>query len=765
MSQNYNIAGLGQFLSVDQVANTISINSVSVALSTVNSTSNGVFIGNNVVQIGNTSIYANLTPTTLYIGGNVIANSTGSNNAFNLGGTAASGYQTTAGLSANVATLTANNTSFVGSVSAANVVSNAQLSSNLANYQTTAGLSANVATLTANNTSFVGSVSAANVVSNAQLSSNLANYQTTAGLNANIASYLPTYSGVVNASSLTTGATGTGTGGLIANVTTLFVGNNTINTSLTTTGLNINAVTIANTTGVYTGIVNGSTISVGSSFTANSTLVNAVSLTTSTNTVTIGTASYFVANGNLGVGTSSPAVSLQIGNTSAAADRTVRVTNSNMPVGFDMLVSSGGAGGYLWVRDNSFMSLGTNNAERMRIDSSGNVGIGTSSPSALLDVQGSNSYTRIKATGGDYALLDIDSPASKQPILRFLANGVEQARILSPANEGASQLAFTTGSSTTERMRIDSSGNVGIGTSSPGSKLDVAGTITIKESGKAYNLLVSSSSTAYSGYLATYNSSGTRIGYLGYWDGTNLTGAWTDGTAPLLFGTNGSERMRINSSGQVLINATSPHTVPGTNQTEVNGGLWSVVTTGQAAIGLYNTTSAHVGLYMFEASGYSGLATIDNAGGYTSNPMNFVANGNVGVSTSAPGYSLDVNGTIHYTTLTASSDRRFKKNITPITGALDSIKKINPIRFEWNEFVNERRSGYELGKPTFGVFAQDVKNVFPELVTEWKLSDDCQDALSVNYEKLVPVLLAAIQELSTKIEDLKIEINSLKGVN
>lgn len=84
----------------------------------------------------------------------------------------------------------ANNTAFVGSVSAANVVSNAQLSANLANYtttvglssyQTTAGLSGNVATLTANNTSFVGSVSAANVVSNSQLSSNLANYVNTSG--------------------------------------------------------------------------------------------------------------------------------------------------------------------------------------------------------------------------------------------------------------------------------------------------------------------------------------------------------------------------------------------------------------------------------------------------------------------------------------------------------------------------------------------------------------------------------------------------------
>ena len=99
-------------------------------------------------------------------------------------------YQTLAGLSANVATKTANNTSFVGTVSAANVVSNAQLSANLANYQTTAGLSANVATLTANNTSFVGTVSAANVVSNAQLSGNLANYVNTSGnytLSGNIA--------------------------------------------------------------------------------------------------------------------------------------------------------------------------------------------------------------------------------------------------------------------------------------------------------------------------------------------------------------------------------------------------------------------------------------------------------------------------------------------------------------------------------------------------------------------------------------------------
>jgi hypothetical protein len=304
-------------------------------------------------------------------------------------------------------------------------------------------------------------------------------------------------------------------------------------------------------------------------------------------------------------------------------------------------------------------------------------------------------------------------------------------------------------------VQADASGNVGIGTSSPGSKLEVTGTITVKSSGYAYNQFNTGLSSTASGYIATFNSSGTRIGYSNWWDGSTFRGAWTDGATSILFGTNDVERMRLDTAGRVLIGTSTYHTVPGTNTVEANGGMWAVVTSGQAAIGLYNTTAAHVGLYMFEASGYAGFATIDNAGAYSSNPMNFDSTGKVGIGTSAPGYALDVNGTVHYTTLTASSDRRFKKNITPISNALASIQKLSAIRFEWNEFVNARRSGYELNKPTFGVIAQDVKEVFPELVTQWKLSDDCQDALSVNYEKLVPVLLAALQELAAEVEKLK----------
>lgn len=101
--------------------------------------------------IGNNSVYANLTTINTNITSNASAAYT------NAVASAAALYQTTAGLSGNVLTLTANNTSFVGSISAANVVSNAQLQANLGNYQTTAGLASAVGLLASNNsTNFAG---------------------------------------------------------------------------------------------------------------------------------------------------------------------------------------------------------------------------------------------------------------------------------------------------------------------------------------------------------------------------------------------------------------------------------------------------------------------------------------------------------------------------------------------------------------------------------------------------------------------------------
>jgi len=122
----------------------------------------------NTVTVGNDSV-------------NVYTNSTAftgtSNNSLYLGGTAAAGYQTTAGLSSNVSHLTANNATHVFGATEGNFAANnaAYLGGVVASgYQTTAGLAANVATMSANNAAYLGGTAAAG-------------YQTTAGLAANVA--------------------------------------------------------------------------------------------------------------------------------------------------------------------------------------------------------------------------------------------------------------------------------------------------------------------------------------------------------------------------------------------------------------------------------------------------------------------------------------------------------------------------------------------------------------------------------------------------
>lgn len=136
--------------------------------------------------------------------------------------------------------------------------------------------------------------------------------------------------------------------------------------------------------------------------------------------------------------------------------------------------------------------------------------------------------------------------------------------------------------------------------------------------------------------------------------------------------------------------------------------------------------------------------------------------GKVGIGTGTPGYALDVNGTIHYTTLTASSDLRLKKRITPLVGVVGLLQQIQPVRFEWNERINSVRSGYELHKPQIGLLAQEVQRVLPELVTSWALDAMMPDALSVSYERLVPVLVQAIREQQSTIDGLQGRIQTLE---
>jgi len=106
------------------------------------------------------------------------------------------------------------------------------------------------------------------------------------------------HTGLINAASHNSGAIGTGAGGTSQNTTTVFLGNNTINTVITSAGLNVNAVTIANSSGVYTTTVNAASHTVGANLVVNSTSISYIGNTTTSPTITLAnTGSFTIGSG------------------------------------------------------------------------------------------------------------------------------------------------------------------------------------------------------------------------------------------------------------------------------------------------------------------------------------------------------------------------------------------------------------------------------------------------------------------------------------
>ena len=107
-------------------------------------------------------------------------------------------------------------------------------------------------------------------------------------------------------------------------------------------------------------------------------------------------------------------------------------------------------------------------------------------------------------------------------------------------------------------------------------------------------------------------------------------------------------------------------------------------------------------------------------------------------------------------TPTSSSDRRFKKNISTVSGALEKLSKLNPVNYDWrqDEFQNK---GFN-DKKQWGFVAQEVEEVMPELV-----GADEDDYLTLNYNGFVPLLTKAMQEQQDEIENQQKEIDELKA--
>ena len=282
------------------------------------------------------------------------------------------------------------------------------------------------------------------------------------------------------------------------------------------------------------------------------------------------------SSGRVGIGTSSPAYLLDIGSNTAPA--VIRLTNNNYDewilqkrrsddtqiVGLKE-VNSGG------------LALITNNNERMRIDSSGNVGIGTSSPAFTsgsgleIERDSNNSTIRLQRTGASPSSMELRSGANTGEI--FVTSG--------------SPLLFAT--SGTERMRIDSSGNVGIGTSSPERLLHIfKGESGGQTSNSNSGIVIENSGNTYLQFLTPSSAeSGILFG-----DDDNDRGviAYNHNGDYFSFRTNGvSDRMRIDSSGNLLVGKTSASTLTVGVEARPDGTFAAVKSGGASVFG--RTTS------------------------------------------------------------------------------------------------------------------------------------------------------------------------------
>ena len=269
----------------------------------------------------------------------------------------------------------------------------------------------------------------------------------------------------------------------------------------------------------------------------------------------------------------------------------------------------------------------------------------------------------------------------------------------------ATATALTIKSAGTTAMTIDTSQNVGIGTISPAASLSIAKqTTALSGTGNSYGLYMYPTSSGLSYIDAITGSTGnTSLGFRTYNNGTY-------------------NEMRLDSSGNLLVGTTS--TINGARLSIVGPTNGITVRNSNATGGLYWNTP-----YIDPSSNL------------------YIINGSsVGV--------LLTNGA---TAWTANSDERLKDIIAPITSALEGVQSLRAVKYSWKSD--------EAKVPHIGLIAQDVQKVLPEVVSSAKLpqSTDGNEYLGVAYTEVIPLLVAAIQELSAKNDALEARLAALEA--
>jgi trimeric autotransporter adhesin len=381
--------------------------------------------------------------------------------------------------------------------------------------------------------------------------------------------------------------------------------------------------------------------------------------------------------------------------------------------------------------------------------SSGAVGVGTASPSGKLQVVANT------ASAGLEDGFSVSNAIDSNCFLQCSGSAATDKRAVIGPSTGTA-LAFQTGAS--ERLRIDSTGNVGIGTTSVSNKLQSAYTVSASvpaAGATGHGLGVGSSGF---GLAAGALNSGNAYLQATRWDGTAAN-------YDLILQPNG---------GNVGIGTTAP-----ADTLSVNGGL-SVVRTGAVNNININDASGNLGATISFLGSQTGTgknwqvgnqiqasdtltftpSTATGGSTFTTPTLTLTGSGNVGIGTTGPSYQLELStdsaAKPSTNTWTIASDARIKTETGEYTKGLDAVLALRPVTYRYNG----KAGMIDDGEDKISIIAQEAINAFPECVGSYmtKLNEDDEEETEVlnwNGHALTFALVNSIKELAARLEALE----------
>jgi hypothetical protein len=407
----------------------------------------------------------------------------------------------------------------------------------------------------------------------------------------------------------------------------------------------------------------------------------------------------------------------------------LRVTGSGVSIG-NTLTDSHTISGSLTINPNGLF-----------ISSSGNVGIGTTNPQASLHVSGAISEAPsangvLMGIQSNYAVIHLNGTSGTGALIDFSTSGSDYKGRIEYDNS-TNYMRF--GTDGAERMRITSTGNVGIGTSTPLNTLTLAGnsgylTFLNTAADGQLNTVIG----RIASQVRTYGTNISTNSFASIEFATDPSGFWYQGNIRFL--TNGSdgtggnptERMRITSGGNLLF----------------TNGVSTGVTDTKFLMISQGTTSSTYAIVAKQSNNSTNLFALRDDGLFQTG---LAANSPYNASISGRSAVIDSSGTLGYT----SSTRESKTNIE-ILNDISWIYNLNPVSFNYRKKDDELKYTDEFYEDKwYGLIADEVESINQDLVFYNVKEDGTRTLAGVEYNKLISALVKAIQELKAEFDEYK----------